>query len=295
MIIILILLAVLLFLLFTFYGNPDPYIVENLRIPRNTVAFLCGGGLALSGAVYQTILKNPLAEPYILGVAGFILLGYTIGKLFKVEEIGLAISSVVAVLSVLYISKRLPPKHMLLVGVGVNAFSVSAVLVLYSFLDPYSLKESVTKTIGVVPYVSIWIVFIISLITFVVFSLLMLRSRNLDLLSVGELEAVSFGVNPLRERVISLGLTTILTALFVSLVGLVGFIGLVVPHIVRFIRSSVHSSVLPLSFLTGGIIFMGSDFLARTVMYPAEIPAGVFSSLMLSPLFIGVVWRLKHD
>lgn len=295
MIVFLILLAILLFLLFTFYGSVNTYIVENLRIPRNMLAFLCGGSLALSGAVYQTVLKNPLAEPYILGVAGFILLGYTIGKFFKLEEVGLTVSSLVSIISVMYISRKLPPKHMLLVGVGVNAFSVSAVLVLYSFLDPYSLKESVTRTIGVVPYVSVWAVVTILLVTLLVFVLLMRRSKNLDLLSIGDLEAVAFGVHPLKERIICLVSTTVLTALFVSFVGLVGFIGLVVPHIVRFLHSSLHSSMLPLSFLFGGIIFMGSDFLARTVIYPAEIPAGVFSSLFLSPLFVGIVWRLRYD
>lgn len=287
--------TVLLFLLFTLYGKPDFYIIENFRIPRNLTAFLCGGSLAVAGAVYQVSLKNPLADPYILGVAGFSLVGYIIGEFLLVPTVGVIFFSLVGLLFIIYASRKLPPKHLILAGVGINAFCVSFILILYSLMDPYNLKEAVTRTIGIVPYLSLRDTVVILVLTSVLLIFLISRSKRLDALLMGELEAVSLGVKPSRERAVSLTLSTVLSSIFVSIVGMVGFIGLVIPHLIRFLYSSLHSKLLPLSFLTGGAVFMCADFFSRRLLYPSEIPAGVFSSLFLSPLFIFILWRYRND
>ncbi len=289
------LIVLFIFIFTTFYGKPDAYIIENFRIPRNIIAFLCGGSLAVAGAVYQVSLKNPLADPYILGIAGFSLLGYVMGNFFFSSAVGVIVFSTLGLMFVIYASGKLPPKHLILAGVGINAFCISFILILYSLMDPYSLKEAVTKTIGIVPYANPLESFLLLIFTISILLLILSRARKLDALSVGELEAVSLGIKPSRERVISLAFSTLLSSVFVAFVGMVGFIGLVIPHFIRFLYTPLHSKLLPASFFVGGIVFLCADFLSRRIVYPSEIPAGVFSSLVMSPLFILVLWRSRND
>jgi iron complex transport system permease protein len=280
-------------------------IVWELRLPRVVLAFLVGGMLAVSGASYQGVFRNPLADPYLLGAAAGAGLGATIaigGRFdvtvgpFETVPMFAFVGCLVAVFLAYFVStvggRDTSPAILLLAGVAVMTFLTAAqtfvlqrkadtIREVYTFILGRLLTAGWAEVALVLPYAAFSIV------------LLLLLRRRLDVLAVGDDEATSLGLDVTRTRLLVVGAASLATAAAVSVSGLIGFVGLVVPHVVRLLAGSSFRVVLPLSVLFGGAFLALADLLARTALSPAEIPIGVVTAFFGAPFFV-VVLRARR-
>ncbi len=280
-------------LLLLFWGSPPKEIVVSLRFPELLLSFGFGGSLAAAGAVFQGTLKNPLAEPYTLGTAAGAALGAAVASVmgFPVEW-GALSGGLFSVLLIL-LSFRLfsDPLSVLLFGVGLTAFFSALILFLYALFPVYTLQEALLFTLGYITPVEISVALFLFLVSLVFLFLLTARSKSLDLLSLGDETAFFSGINPGRERFLLLVLSSFPVSLFIAYCGVVGFVGIVIPHAVRFLGYRTGKLLLPVSFLVGGSVLTLSQWLARTLLYPTVLPAGVVTALLGVPLFLYILWR----
>jgi len=280
-----------------------PYLVEpfwlpkietimlQIRLPRIIIASLVGAGLAVAGAGYQGLLRNPLADPYILGVSSGAALGATIVILFGGSNFLIsffaflgAIIAVVLVYGIGSTGTKSTIETLILAGVIVGAF-FNAIL---SFL--------LTRSYDNLEQVMFWLMGSVSLrgwnqiaflapvlILFIV--LLWLFSRELNVLALGEETAGYLGISVESTKVLILIISSMLAALSVAMAGTVGFVGLVIPHIVRLLIGPDHRILIPVSAFTGAIFLVLADTLARIVIAPAELPLGVITAFFGAPFF----------
>jgi iron complex transport system permease protein len=278
----------------------DLAIVRQLRLPRVLLAFMSGGALALSGAVFQSALKNQLASPYIIGVSSgaslgaalVILCGLSLPLLggFTLPVLGFA-SGLVTVFFVIAFSARLDPNlssnTIILFGMVISLF-VNALLTTLMALFREELKTLILWQLGSFalrgwPYVLMLLPFL------VLGGLGLFRStRELDLLSFGEEEAQALGLElrPVRRRLFFLA--SLLTGAAVALCGAIGFVDLIAPHLGRRLIGPNHRFLLPLSFLIGGCLMIAADLAARTIISPAELPVGAVTAIIGAPFFVWV-------
>jgi iron complex transport system permease protein len=272
-----------------------------IRLPRVAVAFLMGMALGASGAVLQGILRNPLADPYILGIssgaslsaAAVLLSGsYLLGK-FTIPVAAFFGASVVSVLVGFFGWKRggIWPERLLLAGVGLSFF-FHAVLMLLLGISP---AERIGRTMfwifgdlsvtdwALIPYGSLFI-----LAGFVIF---LSRAKALNALILGDELAHSLGFSVHKERLFVFISISLMTAASVSLGGIIGFIGLLVPHIMRFFIGADSRVLVPASGIGGGILLCLADLIGKSVMQPAEIPAGIITAIIGSPYFLYLLRR----
>lgn len=268
----------------------------SIRLPRVVVACLMGMALGASGAVLQGILKNPLADPYILGISsgsalaavfGLISGVYLFGK-FSIPFsafIGASIASIM-VGAFGWKQGRLMPERLLLAGVGLGFLFYAALMLLISISSSEGIRRAVLWIFGdlsmadwsVVPYGFILIVSGLFLS--------ILRAKALNALMLGDELAHSLGFSVHKERVLLFVSVALMTAASVSLGGTIGFIGLLVPHLVRFFVGSDNRILIPLSALCGGAFLCISDLIGRSIMPPMEIPSGIVTALIGSPYFL---------
>lgn len=284
-------------------SSTDRAILWQIRMPRVVLGGLVGWTLAASGAAYQGVFRNPLADPYLLGAAAGAGLGATIiiaytpaASGWPSDALPLAAfaGAVLAVAAAYAISvladRRAGGATILLAGVAVAAFFTSVqtyiqqqhtqeLQVVYSWILGRLSTSGWHDVLLVLPYV-------------VVSSLVLLGHRRLlDVLRVGDEEASSLGVPTARTRLLVVGAATLGTAAVVAVSGLIGFVGIIVPHAVRLTAGSSYRRVLPLSMLAGASFLILTDVLARTLASPAEIPIGVVTAFFGAPFFIFVLWR----
>ncbi|MDR0709004.1 MAG: iron ABC transporter permease [Spirochaetaceae bacterium] len=287
-----------------FSGNPQALsILVTLRIPRAFLAFMVGGALALSGAVFQAALKNPLASPYILGISSGASLGaalvMTLGLGFAggftlpaagfVFGLG-TVFLVVAVSSRL--DKSLSNNTIILFGMVFSLF-VNAVLTTMLSLFREELRNLVIWQLGSFSlkgwnYVRLMLPFLV-----VGFAGVYRYAKELDILSFGEEEARAMGVQARRVRKRLFFFSSLLTGAAVALTGAVGFVDLIAPHAARKIIGSNHRLVLPFSFFTGGALMTAADLAARTIISPSELPVGAVTALIGAPFFAWIYFRKK--
>jgi iron complex transport system permease protein len=279
-------------------------ILLNIRLPRIILAGLIGAALAVAGATYQGLFRNPLADPYLIGAAQGAALGAVIGFLLPVEfsAMGfglipiLAFTGAVVSVAVVYIlarvGKTVPVTTLILAGVALGALwgSIYSYLIIISgdkihgiiFWVMGSFSLSKWSEVGVVlPYVAIGIIVIL------------LYSRSLNIMQLDEEQAKQLGVNVERTKLILLAAATLITAAAVSFVGTIGFVGIIIPHAVRLIWGPDHRFLLPLSVLSGAIFLILADLIARTVMSPTEIPIGIITAICGVPFFLYLLRRRK--
>ena len=274
--------------------SPHALIVRELRVPRVLLAFLVGGSLGVSGAVLQAIVRNPLADPYLLGLSGGAGLGAVIaialdaGAAWAVpaSAFGGALLAVTLVYRLAVVSgRRLDPRVLLLAGVVVGAFAAAVMSAVIVLSDAPRLRNAFLWLLGGFSAAS-WSALAIFAAYAAVPMLLMVRSgRALDLLALGEETAQHLGADPERTKRIVYVAASLLTAASVATCGIIGFVGLVVPHAMRRLGSPLHAALLPASFLGGGAFLVAADTMARTVMRPVELPVGVVTALVGVPLF----------
>ena len=276
-------------------------ILFSIRAPRSLVALLMGMALGTSGAVLQGILKNPLADPYILGISSGASLAAALGIMAGAVFLGTFTIPLLAFIGALITGsivgimgwKRggLWPERLLLAGVGLS-FLFSALLMLFmSISNDEGLRKAMLWIFGDLS-MSEWSKIPYGVI-FVGIGVLMSlsRAKALNALILGDEFAHSLGFSPHKERFILFVAVGLLTAASVSLGGMIGFIGLLVPHIIRFFIGSDSRLLIPCSALIGGALLCVADIISKSVMPPMELPAGIVTAIIGSPYFLYLLRR----
>lgn len=279
-------------------------IVRELRLPRVLLAALCGAALALSGAAYQAVFRNPLAEPYVLGISSGAAVGAVAAVVLRLDRFGpwllpLAAfaGSALALALVLRIAlagpRTLDRTLLLLAGVVVGAFSNAIVVIFLAFADAETFRSAVFWMLGSLGGASWDRVGTMLVVLLAAGGALLGMARTLDLLAVGEATAAALGAQVERAKWGALLLAALLTATAVAVTGVIGFVGLVVPHAVRMMRGSLHRGLLPDVALLGAAFLVLADLLARSLARPAELPIGAVTAFVGVPLFL-VLLRRRH-
>jgi iron complex transport system permease protein len=244
-------------------------IVWNLRAPRALLAFVVGGSLGVAGASLQALVRNPLADPFLLGLSG----GAGLGALALVYRLGLIGGA------------ALDPRILLLGGVAVGAFAAAITTAIVSLADAAELRNAFLWLWGGLSAASWDSLLLIAVYVPIPLFVLLAAARPLDLLALGEEPARYLGadIEAVKRRVYLAA--SLLTAAAVAVSGVIGFVGLVVPHIARLSWGHRHRALLPAAFVGGGALLAIADTLARTVVAPRELPVGVVTALIGVPVF----------
>jgi cobalamin transport system permease protein len=277
-------------------------IVRSLRLPRALQAGLAGAALAASGATFQALLRNPLAEPYILGVSS----GAAAGAVFTVVT-GLSIRyvwalplaafvgsvcSMVLVFRIAFsVDRALDTRVLLLAGVVVSAFLVALIWLALTFADTESVRSAIFWMMGSDAGASWRSVTLLAACLAPSLVVLFGLARALNLLAIGEPTAAYLGVSVERTKMVAFATASLLTAASVSVSGTIGFVGLVVPHAIRLVWGGDNRALLPCATLAGAAFLMSADTLARTVAGANELPIGIVTALIGVPCF---VWLLRR-
>jgi iron complex transport system permease protein len=273
-------------------------IVIELRLPRVLSAMLVGAGLAVAGATFQGILRNPLADPYVLGTASGAALGAAIAVLIPVRllflEIGLLnvlafVGALVTVAVVYRVGRSGGLTGLLLTGYAVGSL-LAAGLAMAMYLSGANLRQIFSFLLGGFDGAS-WLRLATALPIVVVGAIAIVsRSRALNGLLLGDETAAHLGVDVRRERAILLALASLVTAAGVAISGLIGFVGLLVPHLVRMVTGPDARRVLPVSAVVGAVLLGGADLVARMA---GDIPVGVVTALIGAPVFVLLLRRTR--
>ncbi|HUO58036.1 MAG TPA: iron ABC transporter permease [bacterium] len=285
--------------------NQDALIFFNIRLPRNFLAALAGGAMACAGIVFQAVLRNPLACPFTLGVAGgssfgavaAILLGLTLPfggfSLVTVFSFLGALLSLFLVYSLAALLRSYSALTLLLAGIAINYFFNALVLLAYYVADFTQSYAMIHWMIGSLDVVEIATVERLSLAIFLGFGLLWLMSRDLNLIAAGEELAKAKGVPVSGIILASILVASLMTSAVVSLTGPIAFVGLIIPHIYRLWIGNDHRFLLPASALGGAAFLMLCDTVARSFFGPTEVPVGVLTALMGVPVLLWLLFNRK--
>jgi iron complex transport system permease protein len=279
-------------------------IVTQLRLPRVVLGLLVGAMLAVAGAAYQGVFRNPLADPHLLGVAAGAGLGVTAvvatrtttGDATSNLPIGVPLAAFVGAVTAVALTWLLgaaggrsrTPATLILAGVAVSAF-LSAVQTYLMQRHVDSLREVYSWLLGRLATAGWHDVLLVLPYAAVTCAIVLAHRRELDVLTVGDEEATGLGLHPQRSRYLLLVAASLGTAAAVSVSGLIGFVGIIVPHTLRLLAGASYRSILPLSLLYGGAFLAFTDLAARTVAGPAEIPIGVVTAFLGAPFFVIVL------
>ncbi|MBC8198860.1 MAG: iron ABC transporter permease [Desulfobacterales bacterium] len=277
-------------------------IVWQIRFPRVLLAALVGATLSLGGLVFQALLRNPLAEPYILGISGGSAIGAIIGILaglsrFPGVSFTAFLGSIATLLLLLIMSSGqsiLKKNTLLLSGVMVNAFCGAIIMFLVSMTQDSRLHNIIFWLMGDLSMSDIGQVGILALTLLPCFIILFRYSHSMNLLLMGNEMAQTMGVNIKRVTTILLVVTSFMVSSTVCHCGLLGFVGLVMPHLLRLILGPDHRVLVPACILGGGAYMVICDLLARTFPQQGEMPAGVITAMIGAPLFIYLLKRSKR-
>lgn len=271
-------------------------IVQELRAPRVFAAFACGGLLALAGTLLQVLLRNPLADPYILGISGGAAVGalsaLALGMAALSINIGALLGAVAAIFLVFVLGWRgrgVGPERMLLAGVVLSA-GFSAIISLFLVLAPAAqLHGMLFWLMGDLSRVVSADVALIILVIVAVVSILL--GRSLDILTLGETKAATLGLSAKPLQIAIFFLAALATTAVVVTAGPIGFVGLLVPHAIRLLGITRHRALIVLSIFAGGAFLVWADLLARTVAAPLQLPVGAVTALLGVPLLLLLLIR----
>lgn len=281
-------------------------IVWNLRIPRVLLGALVGASLAIAGTTFQGLLRNPLADPFTIGVSSGAaaaatlamlirqVTGFNIPHMIPLSAFAGAVVTLVFIYNMAKIGGRIPVVTLLLSGVVVSSFLsaiISLLMVLagenmqgiFFWLSGGLVSRSWNHLMFVIPYLAVGSV------------ILYVFARDLNILLLGEESALSLGVNVEFTKKLLLATASLVTAAAVSVSGMIGFVGLIVPHAVRILTGPDHRVLLPASALSGAIFLIWADVLARTILAPQEIPVGIITAFLGAPFFIYLLRKKKSE
>ena len=269
-------------------------IINNIRLPRVMAAFAVGGMLALSGVLMQVLLKNPLADPYIMGISGGAALGALIGMYFNLgASLGYVFAACGAMLSIILVfvvargEGRWSSNKLLLTGIVLAAGWGALITLILSISPAKPLKNMMFWLMGDLGFANHVMPAFILLIVASIFCFVLARPMNL--LSQGDEDAALLGLEVELTRRLIFVIAALLTATAVILGGTIGFVGLIVPHILRLWKTGDHRWLVPASVLAGGSLLVVADTLARTLIAPLQLPVGALMALIGVPLFLFLI------
>ncbi len=280
-------------------------ILFHVRLPRVLLSIIVGASLASVGAVLQALLRNPLADPYVLGISSGSALGASLAMLFGIGTSFLALTalplcgfaggliSLIVVYRIGSSGGRLPVHSLLLAGVILNAIFTALIMFITSIMEPNRSFGMMAWLMGTLStHVSSGLTI---LLVYVLIGLLILYSQatTLNLMTLGDESARSLGVETERVKKLMFVTSAMVTGAVVSVSGMIGFIGMVVPHAVRLVLGADHRLLFPASALVGGMFLLLADTAARTLLSPTEIPVGIITALTGGPFFIYLLMRKK--
>jgi len=282
-------------------GRLRDAIIWELRLPRVLAAAVVGAGLALCGAVMQALTRNPLADPYLLGLSsgaslgavGFLLAGASL-----LMPLGAFLGAGAAMALTLLITQLLggaTPSRAILAGISVSALAAAATsfLIFWSATGD-SYREILSWLMGSLSGV-VWSEALLVLAALLLAGLpVLLSGRSLDAFAFGDTAAAALGVDVTRLRWWLLGGTALLTGVLVSIGGAIGFVGLIVPHMARLATGSRHRTLLPVAMLLGASFMVWTDTAARSLFEPRELPVGIITALLGAPIFLLVLLRYRR-
>jgi iron complex transport system permease protein len=286
-------------------GAAESAILFKIRLPRVLLAAILGGSLAVAGVAFQALLRNPLADPYVLGVSGGASVGGVLALVFglgslqtPLGRLGVPAFAFLGALAALFLIEwiatvdgQLTVYTILLTGAIFNAFSGAIVYFLQSIASLQELHEIVFYLMGSVPSYSYPTVLTLAGVSLLAAVGILAQARSYNALSLGEEGAIQLGVDVerLKRRTFLLG--ALLTGLAVAAGGLIGFVGLIVPHLLRLAWGPDHRLLIPAGFLGGAAFLVLADLLARMLAAPSEIPVGVVTALLGGPFFLYLMRR----
>lgn len=283
-------------------------ILLEIRLPRILLTGVVGMALAVSGVVLQALLRNPLAEPFILGLSS----GAAVGALLSIA-LGIAVFplstslaaflgallTVLLVFSIAGSRGRLHTTTILLTGVIVNALFTSIIMLVLTISTEQKVHHMLFWLYGDLTSARLDEVFLLCPLAVFALGIILLHARGMNLLVTGEETALQLGVPVEQYKWVLFGVTTLLTGAVVSVSGIIGFVGLIIPHLVRMTFGPDHRLLLPLSAMWGGVFLVVADTMARMVLAPSEVPVGVITAALGAPFFIlllrqrGSRWNLS--
>jgi len=274
-------------------------LVLNLRLPRALTAFGIGGLLAVAGVLMQVLLRNPLADPYILGTSGGAAVAALVAMLLGLSSLiidmaafGGALAATVLVFSIAHGTGSWTPTRLLLTGVVLAAGFSAATTLLLAMSPEHQLRGMLFWLMGDLSFAfeptrSLLLLLVLCIAASLV-------ARQLNVLARGELQAAIVGLPVTGFRYLVFIASSLATAIAVTTVGVIGFIGLVVPHLIRIVAGSDHRVVVPASALAGGALLVIADTLARTIMAPRQLPVGALTAAIGVPLFLLLMSRSQN-
>lgn len=281
----------------------DPAV--RLRAARALLAMFAGAGLSVSGVVFQAMLRNPLAEPYILGVSSGAGLGAAASIILGLHALCVWLlpmsafaGAMLTFLIVMTIAQtaggQSPTTTMLLAGAAIGAMFGSILMLVVSEMPSHQLHNVIWWMLGNLQIYDWSMLQMVGVIIVATILAMILMSRTLNVMTLGDESASHLGINATAARIFFCTAATLMTGTVVATCGIIGFVGLIVPHTVRFISGANHRVLLPLSAAAGGTFLILADCIARTVISPREIPIGVVTALIGGPLFIAILRRRRR-
>ena len=279
-------------------------ILLNLRIPRVLLAFVCGSGLAVSGVMMQSVLRNPLASSFTLGVSSGAALGASIAILFGVSVFGFftlpifglvsGMATVVLALGVAAkIDKNLQNNSIILTGMAFSFFANALITIIIS-LSPEQLQRLVFWQMGSFSMKTPQHLLVLFPAVLVGILVVMKYARQMDIMTLGDEQAQTTGVDARRMKWLLLSLGAMLTGFIVAIVGVIGFVDLFTPHVARKLFGASHKYVIPAAALLGGVFMVLCDLVARTLAAPLELPVGAITAAIGAPFFIYLYFSRKR-
>ena len=280
----------------------DAAIVFHSRLPRVLLAAIVGLALSSSGGAFQALLRNPLADPFILGVSGGAALGSVLAiglhLPFATASFAAFVSSLLTIFFIFSIARtrgRLPSHTLLLTGVIFNAFCFALILFINAVVTMEQAYQIIFLLIGNLEVTSYQTIIIVSMFVIAGFLLLVILSQNMNVMALGDEQAHHLGVNTNQLRIVIFVACSLMVGASVAVSGLIGFVGLFIPHMVRLIFGADHRLLIPASGLLGAVFLVMSDTLARTILintsYGTELPVGVITALIGAPCFLYLLKR----
>ena len=281
-------------------------IILNIRIPRVLLGVIVGASLSSVGTVFQGMFKNPMADPYVIGISSGAALGAGIVIITgaRLESIpvsmitlGAFIGSVLTTFMVYLISRvknKVPVTTLLLSGIAIGQF-LTAILSFFMVIYTKDMQKIIYWTLGSFSGKGWDELLPIAIPILTLLIVLNFFSRDLNVLLLGEESAQNLGIEVEKVKVLMLLICSTITAIAVSVSGIIGFVGLIIPHIVRLIVGPDHRILMPSAILVGGIFMIFADSIARTIISPTEIPVGIITALFGGPFFIYLLRKSKNN
>lgn len=292
-------------------NSSDIYIITELRLPRTILAFLVGAALALTGAVLQTLFRNPLADPSLIGVSsgaalgaaimlvlgGTLMVNFTLMWMTWLVYLSAFAGGILVTVIVMRVGQsryKMSLGTLLLVGIAINALATSGIGLLIYIANETTLRSLTFWMLGSLTQATWSTVGITALFVMLAVIFIPFYAKALNALLLGEADAYHLGIPVEKVKYRLLFCCALAISATVAIAGMIGFVGLVVPHMVRMLIGSNHRYVLPGSVILGGTLLMLADIGARTWVAPAEMPIGIITALLGAPFFLFLILRAKQ-